>query len=496
MNCKYCNKEINNVGGLKHHEKYCMKTSLYKDDIIKLYKDEYYSISQICKLYKVGTKNISEILKDYIRSISETSKIQHKLHPNNYKHTKETKKLLSEKRLEWMKNNPDKAGWTKNEMSYPEKIFYNKLIELGYDKKYYIIRERYFHPYFIDFAFEDYKLAIEIDGSQHLLSERIESDKRKNELLLSNNWSIIRFMAKEIQKNLDSCFKIIEEKLQNLNKIEIIRVGILKYTSIKRYIKKKRDENGFTQKQINIRKVKDRPTLEQIYNDIEKLGCDGISKKYDVSYKTIRKWMKYYTKNDNIFKIKSKIFYKAYLDRRKIEDRPSLEQLEKDINELGYTDTGKKYNISSTSIKRWLKQYLKTDDINNIITKNSKIFKYHNGQLNKRKVEDRPSFEQLKNDIYELDYNGTGKKYNVDRYTIKNWIIYYKEKFVEYKDIEVSIKRDTNGFTEKQLSRRKVERPSLEQLEKDVEELGYIKTGEKYNVFRTTISYWIKQYKK
>ena len=42
---------------------------------------------------------------------------------------------------------------------------------------------------------------------------------------------------------------------------------------------------------------------------------------------------------------------------RKVE-RPSLEQLEVDIKNLGYAGTGRKYGMSSTSIRRWSTEYL------------------------------------------------------------------------------------------------------------------------------------------
>ena len=42
--------------------------------------------------------------------------------------------------------------------------------------------------------------------------------------------------------------------------------------------------------------------------------------------------------------------------RRKVE-RPTYEQLLKEIKELGYTGTGRKYNVSDNSIRDWLKWY-------------------------------------------------------------------------------------------------------------------------------------------
>lgn len=43
------------------------------------------------------------------------------------------------------------------------------------------------------------------------------------------------------------------------------------------------------------------------------------------------------------------------LDSRKVE-RPSLEQLEEDIKSLGYSGTGRKYGVSDNSIRKWIKK--------------------------------------------------------------------------------------------------------------------------------------------
>ena len=51
-----------------------------------------------------------------------------------------------------------------------------------------------------------------------------------------------------------------------------------------------------------------------------------------------------------------KTFSEAMIDRRKVE-RPSYEQLVKEINELGYSMTGRKYGVSDNSIRKWIKFY-------------------------------------------------------------------------------------------------------------------------------------------
>lgn len=46
------------------------------------------------------------------------------------------------------------------------------------------------------------------------------------------------------------------------------------------------------------------------------------------------------------------------LEKRKIE-RPSLEQIQKEVLEFGYSGTGRKYGVSDNAIRKWIKTYEK-----------------------------------------------------------------------------------------------------------------------------------------
>jgi hypothetical protein len=63
---------------------------------------------------------------------------------------------------------------------------------------------------------------------------------------------------------------------------------------------------------------------------------------------------------------------------------------------------------------------------NNTKQKNKKIIDIIKISENQRKVK-RPSFEQLQNEVKELGYTGTGKKYGVSDNAIRKWIIFYKK---------------------------------------------------------------------
>ena len=155
-----------------------------------------------------------------------------------------------------------------------------------------------------------------------------------------------------------------------------------------------------------------------------------------------------------------------YKTTRKVKDRPSLAQIYKDLNELGsYVQVGKKYGVSDNAIRKWIKKSpkfkikLKQDvlsvDSEQIIkpklhlklkqnkTQSSQtkicidcagqIYKTSNRCLNcqaykRRVVNDRPSLEQILNDYKELGtYKKVGEKYGVARKSISNWIKTYQK---------------------------------------------------------------------
>lgn len=56
-------------------------------------------------------------------------------------------------------------------------------------------------------------------------------------------------------------------------------------------------------------------------------------------------------------KTKTNLCPKCYSNSRRKVDRPPLEQLLKDVEELGYCGTGRKYGVSDNAIRKWIKNY-------------------------------------------------------------------------------------------------------------------------------------------
>lgn len=256
------------------------------------------SLSELCEKYGFKSKSYvrNYLLDGNVRTSSEANKIAHEKFPENFKHTDETKEKLRTKRLKWMKEHPEDTAWRQSNMSYPEKCFYKLLSDCGLSDRFLIVREYSIYPYFIDFAFVDEKVAIEVDGSQHLLPDRTEKDKSKDELLLSLGWRIIRLTAQQVIHNGDNVIRAIESALSDSNKI-YTRVGILRYSG-KNYIKKERDENGRTKAQTELsiknRKVENRPSKEELWDMVKSEPFTQIGKRFNVCDNTVKKWCKFY----------------------------------------------------------------------------------------------------------------------------------------------------------------------------------------------------------
>ena len=233
---------------------------------------------------------------DDVRSISEAGKLAHKLYPNCYKHSEEAKLKMRNSRLKFMKEHPEKTAWRQKTPSYIERKFEELLKDKGLDQKFLVYREYSVFPYYIDFAFIDLKIAVELDGSQHLLKERKERDEQKDKLLLSKGWRIIRFTAKEILSEIDNVYSELINFIGN-KKETYKTVGILEAPKTY-YEKVKRNENGLSEKQIiahlKSRKV-ERPSKEELIGIFKEIGnFTKLGKMFGVSDNAISKWFEWY----------------------------------------------------------------------------------------------------------------------------------------------------------------------------------------------------------
>lgn len=114
-------------------------------------------------------------------------------------HTEETKRKISEKRKQYLKNNPDKVPYKLNhssEISYPEEYF----LECFKNYKNVSFQHRV-NTYSLDFANVEEKLYLEVDGEQHYLDNRIlKHDIKRTKKLEELGWDGIRIRWAEFKK--------------------------------------------------------------------------------------------------------------------------------------------------------------------------------------------------------------------------------------------------------------------------------------------------------
>lgn len=286
---------------IEKEEKYLKYNNIDWDEVQKFYNEDNMWSDVIVK-FKVSNTTLNKAVKNNkfkTRPISESLKISKKKYP--VKHTDETKKKISEIRIKYLKEHPEKVPYLLNHYSkgesYPERYFDKifKLYELKYEKLLQI------SIYQLDFAFIENGINIEIDGEQHYSDKRIvESNERKDEYLKSLGWEIIRIRwSYYISLNKEDRKKYINQLIDYIKNNKLYKPILIK------------NENKCIDcdKEINKRSIRCR-------------NCDGI-----------KKGLKY----------------------RKIKNRPSFEQLNNDVKELGYSGTGRKYGVSDNCIRKWIK---------------------------------------------------------------------------------------------------------------------------------------------
>lgn len=196
MNCKFCDKEIKQKDHT--HELYCKKNPNRKtreghqNPMFGKKGSNHYVNGAVC------SENTRRIL-------SEKSKKRIA--------SKKTREKISESRLKFLFEHPDKVPFLMNhssEMSYPEKIFKNALeAEKIKGWEYNFVNGIYKY----DFAFPDLKIDVEIDGGTHDTEKVKRIDERRDKFSKEQGWLVIRFPAKKVKENVVECINELKKFL-------------------------------------------------------------------------------------------------------------------------------------------------------------------------------------------------------------------------------------------------------------------------------------------
>lgn len=280
--CKICNKELVSNRALSKH------LDCYHDIKFLEYKIQYEKFEKpkcpVCEKTAKFKSGLSYQTtcggKDCISVLA-----------SNRTHSEESKQRMREKRLAYMKANPRCTAWrTGNEMSWPEKVFINAVERHGWYDRFEITREKSFYPYFVDFAFENVKVAVEIDGKQHELPERKASDNKKDALLISQGWRVYRVKAKQTSSDINTVLKDLESFIgdieTNSKTCELLTGKEKREIEANKKRKKRREK---TEKLIKEREV----VFETV--DISEWGwVQKVADIWKLSHAQTKRWIKKY----------------------------------------------------------------------------------------------------------------------------------------------------------------------------------------------------------
>ena len=315
------------------------------EEVQKKYDDEKISEEFLCEFYGMSTGRIHRAKKKGLFKTRNKKELKEIIRQKSIgrKHTDESKKMISDGRKKFLNENPQMVPYILNHSrneSYPE-IYFCDIFEkenINITKKYRI------GLYELDFSIPEKKIDIEVDGDQHYLDIKIaESDIRRDDFLKENGWDVIRIRWSDYQK-LDK-----ESKCKFISKLKEYISGLISDKPTFEVEKSRKDYNDCS---CGNRKWFKSTRCRKCYgkNRIKK-GKQTNRKKYE--YKCISCENKCSNKNGRCVK--------CYRIRSRKVERPTYEQLLKDIEETNYIQTGKKYGVTDNSIRKWLKQYKKEE---------------------------------------------------------------------------------------------------------------------------------------
>lgn len=212
--CLECSKDYSYYKRKNKINKFCSKKCLL-DNNLKVISNNREDVND--KISKALSKNIEiecgECNEIFIRKRKVQIFCSRRCSSKNVSkrdYIKEQKiKFFSELARKRYDSGDNSIGWQVRNIltpSFPEKMtinyLNNNLIEFEYEKK--------VGKYFIDFAFNKYKIALEIDGRTHDDVLVIEKDKRKDEFLKENGWRVFRIKWKNDNKHYDRLNEFIE----------------------------------------------------------------------------------------------------------------------------------------------------------------------------------------------------------------------------------------------------------------------------------------------
>ena len=262
IKCKICGLECKANNGLSWHIKKAHNLSF------KEYLDKHGNIPNcpICNIDKCKTKGTT-----IRKTCGDESCIKI---ISSRKHTESSKAKIRKARIEYLKKRTGKTAWERRaegKMSYLEQWFFDEVItKYELPNEYDIISEHSVYPYFIDFAFINIHLAVELDGACHFNNgtERVEHDIKRDKILSEKGWNIFRIKYNETNQAIITEF---------LNYLKTIKVNPKILTN---RVYKNREANP--QKKHKKREVKPHRSQQEYYDEVRSKNYEKEKHKINV----------------------------------------------------------------------------------------------------------------------------------------------------------------------------------------------------------------------
>lgn len=303
--CNKCNKKFPNIYALNGHKASCGKQKKIKIKKIKVKKIKKHICSYCNKEFKSGQilgghKANCKAHPDYEKRLKIKKGKLSKFRTGK-KLSKKTKEKISKSRIKYLKENPSQVPYLLNHSS---KISYPEQTMIKYLNKYNIkgwIHQMQFSIYQLDFAFPEYRLCVEIDGSTHLLPKVKAKDKKRDKYLNDEGWRVLRITAKKIQHNVYECINII------LNTLGEKQIEIPQEFLNAQYYKEEKRKKKIEEKKL--KEIERKNKKEELYNKRRELILNSnidfnsrgwltkLSKYLNMSDNGIKKFMKLYMKD-------------------------------------------------------------------------------------------------------------------------------------------------------------------------------------------------------
>ena len=234
-----------------------------------------------------------------IRAVKENliTKIKHKRFMSQ-----KVRQHLSRQRKKYLKNNPELHPWKKKSKfkSVPCEKLKKHFIRSGisFVEEFSPLNNRFFS---IDIAFPNEKIGIEVNGQQHYDSEGGLKPyyQERHDLIETNGWRIIEVhyacvysndfvdeLVYDIKNHIVSDYSKFKKAKKNKEKITCIECGIDKNS---------KSQSGLCQRCYSIsRRIVERPSQKYLLELLQNHSLVELGRRYGVSDKAIKKWVKYY----------------------------------------------------------------------------------------------------------------------------------------------------------------------------------------------------------